>query len=71
MAPRKPAEQAEPTDRVFQLRSPAEGDANPVTRVSFGSSPHVSIGAGEHYATSDPALAARLVADELFEEVEA
>lgn len=42
---------------------------NAPTRISFGASPRVSIGAGETYSTSDPRLAGRLAANPLLEEV--
>lgn len=50
--------------RAFRLKQDAG-----VTRLSFGASPRISIGAGETYSTSDPRLAARLAANPKFEEV--
>lgn len=61
----KTDEATETPERVFQLRA---GD---VTRVAVGSHPRVSIGAGERYTTSDPAVADQLAATPELEEVTA
>lgn len=68
MAARKPR-QRKPKARAFRIRSDAERAGEPVTGISFGASPHVHIGAGSTFATTDERLAARLAADPALEEV--
>lgn len=65
----KRAAKDKPTPRSFQLPAVEEGDEDAVRRVSFGASSRVSIDAGETYTTDDPALAARLAAEPLLQEV--
>lgn len=49
-----PEPPAEPAERKFRMRQ-SSVDAG-VVRVSFGSSPRVSVGAGETYTAADPRL---------------
>lgn len=68
MAAQKPKDKARV--RVFRLRPDAVHEGEPVTGVSFGADPHVHIGAGHTFSTSDERLAARLAADPVLEEVD-